>query len=769
MSQFTVQDFAQFLKNAKEDNKPYVLFTGAGCSYTAGIPLAGELVEEINRDFSFALKNLTETEKKQYGKCMAALGKDNRRRLLSKYIDKAKINWASLMIAQLIDRGYFKRVLTFNFDNLLARSCGLLGLYPATYDLTSADVDLHNLIVEPAIVHLHGQSHGFTQLNSDDETAKQTGTLSNFITTTLNSSPALFIGYSGDADAFFPELCTRYNGQHHLFWSGRDEEPKSTVNNQLLKHHSTAHYLQAKDADRFFIELAKALDVFPPKVIENPHAHLFAELENIKPMPVGSDDSSKDILTNTKQELTELIETKAQNKNIDTDKLLLEEKYQQLIDLYENKEIEQLNDNDKNNIAWAYTQLGVEQAKLMINATDRQIAENHYQQVAHNYQHALNIQPYMHEVLYNWGNAFSDLAEKAESPNIAKTLYKQACEKYQQALTIKPDDHETLNNWGVALSDLAKQADSPENANVLLEQACEKYQQAISIKPDYHAALNNWGLTLSNLAEQADSPENANVLLEQACEKYQQALTIKPDKHEALNNWGSALGNLAQQADNSEQSIALFEQAVEKYQQAISIKPDYHAALNNWGLTLSNLAQQADSPENANVLLEQACEKYQQALTLKTDKHEVLDNWGSALGNLAQQADNSEQSIALFEQAVEKYQQAISIKPDFHNALNNWGNALSNLAKQADNPEQAERYLQEAKDALLTAEKIEPNNVYNLACCYSLTKQTDECKQKLLTCLSANTLPNKQHLTEDPDLDNVRHLDWFSELLEKAS
>ncbi|MBC8674074.1 hypothetical protein H2136_13025 [Aeromonas hydrophila] len=60
-------------------------------------------------------------------------------------------------------------MLTFNFDNLLARSCGLLGLYPATYDFTAANLNLYHLIDNPAVVHLHGQSHGFAQLNSDRE------------------------------------------------------------------------------------------------------------------------------------------------------------------------------------------------------------------------------------------------------------------------------------------------------------------------------------------------------------------------------------------------------------------------------------------------------------------------------------------------------------------------------------------------------------------------------------------------------------------------
>ncbi|MDH1697873.1 hypothetical protein N5I05_04805 [Acinetobacter johnsonii] len=48
---FNVQEVAQLLKQAKENEKPYVFFTGAGCSITAGVPSATGLIDEIREKF----------------------------------------------------------------------------------------------------------------------------------------------------------------------------------------------------------------------------------------------------------------------------------------------------------------------------------------------------------------------------------------------------------------------------------------------------------------------------------------------------------------------------------------------------------------------------------------------------------------------------------------------------------------------------------------------------------------------------------------------
>ncbi|WP_064669347.1 SIR2 family protein, partial [Vibrio nigripulchritudo] len=458
MSSYNVKDLAEYMLRAKKENKPFVLFTGAGCSKSAGIPLASELVAEINEKYALDLKALSKKDRSDYGRCMSALTKDDRRELLQGYIQKAKINWAHIVQAILLEKGYIQRVLTFNFDNILSRSCGLLGLYPSTYDFTSANLDLLNLIIDPSIVHLHGQSHGFIQLNTDEETNRHAEQLSQFVASTLSQSPSIFIGYSGNADAFFPLLKEKFTDQKRLFWIGRSEKVPDNVNESLITPNNVAHYLHHEDSDRFFIELAQELGCFPPKAFEDPYGHLLDKLNPVLDFPAQL-NTELDILASTRRMLKKSQSEAKRENRPNFELLLMEGKYNESINLA--KELE-LKKEEKTLVAWAEIALG---------------------------------------------NQLLDRARQTRQPE----LFKQSFEKYQRALTIKPDSHEALNNWGNALSDLADLQQNPE----LFERSFEKYQRALAIKPKDHEALNNWGNALSELAELQQEPE----LFEQSIEK----------------------------------------------------------------------------------------------------------------------------------------------------------------------------------------------------------------------------------------------------------
>ena len=93
---FSIQEVAELLKQAKENKKPYVFFTGAGCSISAGVPSATGLIKEIRQQFRIQVNKIDhEQDRYNYGKYMSALDKDERRRLLKPHIiENKKINWA---------------------------------------------------------------------------------------------------------------------------------------------------------------------------------------------------------------------------------------------------------------------------------------------------------------------------------------------------------------------------------------------------------------------------------------------------------------------------------------------------------------------------------------------------------------------------------------------------------------------------------------------------------------------------------------------------
>jgi hypothetical protein len=111
---------------------------------------------------------------------------------------------------------------------------------------------------------------------------------------------------------------------------------------------------------------------------------------------------------------------------------------------------------------------------------------------------------------------------------------------------------------------------------------------------------------------------------------------------------------------------------------------------------------------------------------------------------------------------------AKSTKNEKTRALNNWGNALFEQAKRKTGAE-ADRLFAAAIEKLLRSESLVPGKAaYNLACLTALKGQPDECRKWLSKSLEHGTLPSKQHLLNDSDLESVRSMAWFHELLSRV-
>jgi len=232
------------------------------------------------------------------------------------------------------------------------------------------------------------------------------------------------------------------------------------------------------------------------------------------------------------------------------------------------------------------------------------------------------------------------------------------------------------------------------------------------------------------------------------------------EREVGFSRWGDALSDQAK-TKQGEPADRLFEQAYEKYRSAVKIKPDMHEALYNWGLALSAQAKTKQGAP-ADRLFKQACEKYRSALKIKPDDHEAFYNWGVALSDQAE-TKQGEPADRLFGQACEKYRSALKIKPDKHEAFNNWGAALISQAKTRQG-ERRRELLGEAQTHLLAGERLKEGScAFNLACIAALLGQADDCRRWLQVRLKQGKLTAK--LMKDSDLDSVRDLPWFKEVI----
>ena len=708
-----IEDIVETLKNAKERGKKCSVLIGAGCSVTAGIPTARGFVNIIKEKYP---RDYARADEKTYPKCMAQLSVDEQRSLIVEYVDKAKVNWGHIALAQLMKAGFVDRVLTTNFDPLIMRACSLVGLYPATYDLAVSQHFEPDKVPDRAIFHLHGQRTGFILLNSEKVLKEHADKLAPIFEDAGRGRVWLVVGYSGESDPVFSHLANVDRFDNRLYWIGyNDSEPATHVREQLLKDNKYAFYTTGFDADSFFVTLAQMLGCFPPEFVSKPFTYLGTLFDQMTAYTLPKTEAPVDALRNAHivvQEAIEKIES-LRSDALQASSDLLGGDYEKVVGLeakYGNLWKREVDEP----VAWAYIGKG--------------------------------------NVLYNEAKIKSGV-EKEE-------LYKQAREKYEAALKIIPGSYQALNNLGNALSALAKMKAGQE-ADELYRQANEKYKAALEIEPEFYQALNNWGNALSAQARVKQGAE-ADELYRQASEQYEAALKIEPGIHQAFHNWGNALSAQARIKRDVE-ADELYKQAYEKYEAALKVDPDFYQVFNNWGNALSAQAKMKSEAE-ADELYRQASEKYEAALKIKPDYHEAFNDWGSELESWARTKTGAA-ADELFRQAGEKYVEAVKVMPDKRDAFEDGGSTLI-LRHTVFLDNKKNKLLHQAKEILLKAEQSkEGSSSYNLARVCALNSEGDECLKWLIKSKEKGDLPSRTDLEQDPDFENIRDKQWFKDFL----
>lgn len=471
MPKYEKSELLELVSTIRLAPQKFDVLIGAGLSKTAGIPLAGELVDLIKRKYIRRIESLPKGVQDDYGACMNTLSIDERHDLLRPYLEASRINWAHIALACMQKQNHVRRVLTFNFDNVLARACGLLGLYPATYDFGIAPADNVDFISDPCIIHLHGQGVGPVMKNSTKETEEHAERLKPLIVETYNKSNLLVIGYSGEADQVFPLLKQCYGGRRHIYWIGYSDSPKPHIKELLDSDHGRyCHYLGGADADTFMIELAQELGCFPPEIFADPASHLKAELTEVTAFPLEKTSLKKDLLKDTIERLDrhrkELCFTATQIA-------VAEGRPEDLL----GKEMpletpQELSAEDRELQAWAH----FSRARQIIEKSENFTDQESLMQASKEYERALTLNPDFPEALNSWGNVLSSLGNTKRDED----LLHESFEKYKKSLELLPDNWMTINNWGYAISNLAIIKDDKD----MLRESLRMLDRAAELDPE---------------------------------------------------------------------------------------------------------------------------------------------------------------------------------------------------------------------------------------------------------------------------------------------
>lgn len=405
---------------------------------------------------------------------MARLSPPQRRVLLQAYFVQAKINWGHIALAHLMNEGHVQRVLSVNFDSVLARACGLLGLYPAIYDFGAAPVANVKAMAEPAIIHLHGQSFGFVQLNSEQETREHAAKLVHVVRDSVQGRPLVVIGYSGQSDGVMEALCGCYDDNTNLYWVDLAEAPTTSVN-AFFADKVYASFVGGADGDRFLVTLAQAIAKqrvvggnWTPRVFHDPLQHLIDEMAPVAEFPVGRGDQSDDVLSAWR------------------------------------KDVARLRDDQKD----AFRLTREAEAAAIQGEAELAVVQAEKANKAGAADTVLNGRRYWEGIAK--GNELMDDARASSGAEKSRRLA-EAEQVFGQIVTLIPRPHEAFYFWAVGLDGLSGDAVTNEQRSYL-KHACDKYESAVHFRPDHPSALDGWGGALLALARQEPEPEKARLL-----------------------------------------------------------------------------------------------------------------------------------------------------------------------------------------------------------------------------------------------------------------
>lgn len=495
--QDAIERIAAAVRSASYRKEKCTLLIGAGCSITAGIKSAPGIVADIREsrgktdrtDLSYYYDKALERAKQRdhklvqptYGDCMSMLPPGPQRDLLRGYIDRAKLNWAHVGIGALVSAGYVDRILTTNFDPLIARGCAVFHEFPAVYDLTmSPKLKLEDL-ADKAVFHLHGQRNGFSLLNSDADLRAQKQNVKPLFDHARGNRTWIVCGYSGDNDPLMELIVEQERYDYELFWIDIKDEPPARLRPLTERCEDTfCRYFRFPGADQFFIRLARHLELFPFQFMDRPIEHLQALIGDFAEFPLDATELGLDLLKDARERL-------------DRYQLLITEK------------------SADQTAAEQIAGIGVAQERSMdAPFTGSNELSNHMNAT----------------IAFMAGNKAYEDAMSAEHPATALAGLQEAATHYAKAFAIKPDMHVALNNWGIALSQQAKRSPD-EEARGRWAEAEQKFAQALAIKADMHEVLNNWGTALNVQAHRTEGAEQDR-LMSEAYAKYLLAENIAP-------------------------------------------------------------------------------------------------------------------------------------------------------------------------------------------------------------------------------------------------
>lgn len=694
-----IDSIVYLIKQAKKNNQPKpIVMIGAGASYSANIPLASVILNDILMQFEDKpeIARLSEIDKADYYKVMGALNSSQRNELLRGYImsDKVRINVSHIYLAQLLKEDYVDYVLTVNFDDIMLKACALFDFIPPIYDVAVLNDFTTTTFQDKSVTYLHGQYHGLWLLNTPNELQKVRKSVELILNKICNKRTWIVVGYSGQ-DEVLDEIAKLNRFDNDLYWVGYlQSEPSEKVKSKLLeKPNANTYLVQGYHSDSFFMELHAALNLDTPPIFHKPFSFLKELMENITDISAVAEDSE---------------EHKKHTKNVSDRFRSAKASVEDARNQYElqNSLVNKLSTED----------ISIEIIKQEIRDA---IAKKEYDKSGNALisRYKSHPSPEIKELLssfcFDWGHKL----QHAVNTKLDIKRLNRITEKYELAISFNSRNALALNNWGVALHTKAQD----DRDLILLDQSIAKYAEAVAIENNNPLFYLNWGIALCDLGVYKQEDK----YFAKGFEKYAKAISLNSDFGACYKSWAKTLYHLAL----NKKSLKYKEEADQKYSLAHKIISSDELYLE-WAENISKWAELTSDTKS----MQQSCTMCRELISRNPRNSQAMILIGHGLGRIAEWSE----SVSLFQEALDFCRRAIEIEDKNHGYFNNYSGVLLRYSHFLSGTARG-LVLDMALEFATKATLLGSRN-YNLACVFALLGQKDEALKELKLSLESKEI-----------------------------
>jgi hypothetical protein len=260
----------------------YALLLGSGISRAANIPTGWEVTLDLIRRIA-TMRNASEAcnvdPEAWYKACFKsdpsysglleqlAISQAERTTALARYFDiegdeestSGRLTATHIAIAKMVKRGYFRVILTTNFDRLLERALEAEGVSPAvlsTPDAIQGAIPLAHSAC--TVVKLHGDYRDARLRNTDVELGAYDETTQRLLDRVLDDYGLIISGWSASWDVALRDSILRApNRRFTTVWSYVSQLSPEAESLIVARQ---AQKVQVQSADAFFVELNEKLE-----------------------------------------------------------------------------------------------------------------------------------------------------------------------------------------------------------------------------------------------------------------------------------------------------------------------------------------------------------------------------------------------------------------------------------------------------------------------------------------------------------------------------